>query len=51
MDEAEHKRRYTRRALVTKVESAGFELVDVTSFSHGHLPAAAARQAAWRRHG
>lgn len=42
MDEvAKHKRRYTRQDLVTKVESAGFEIVDVTSFMTLLLPAMA----------
>jgi SAM-dependent methyltransferase len=35
---ADHKRRYTRRDLVTKMEQAGFEIVRVTSFMSLLLP-------------
>ncbi|RWA56436.1 methyltransferase type 11 [Cupriavidus sp. UYMSc13B] len=38
---AKHKRRYTREELVRKVEAAGFEFVDITSFMTLLLPAMA----------
>lgn len=38
---AKHKRRYTRHDLVSKIESAGFEIVHVTSFMTLLLPAMA----------
>ncbi|QEZ49023.1 class I SAM-dependent methyltransferase (plasmid) [Cupriavidus oxalaticus] len=47
-DAAKHKRRYTRQELVKKVEAAGFEIVDVTSFMTLLLPAMAISRV-WQR--
>jgi SAM-dependent methyltransferase len=47
----EHRRRYTRRGLVAKVQAAGLELVEVTSFVTALLPGMALSRLAdrWRR--
>jgi hypothetical protein len=45
---AHHVRRYTRRELVAKVEQAGFEVVQATSFVTALMPAMVASRLAHR---